>query len=257
MTTSSIALHNGVPAPFLNENLQPPIAAYAGPDDLRSFEQAGICLFTFYIRGDWWVGPEQYDFAPIDDYLTHYIAHLSNGFFMPRIDLSKQGFPWWGKLHPGEMNVLCAINGGEILDQTISNPHVLPYLGHEVDPDNLDLHSFHSSVWREEAGRAVASLVAHCESQAYAERIWAWHLCDGLFCEWFHWNEYSFDGMADYSPTAQTDFQIWLQLDGLRTLHFPRPTSIEDAYTGSRLGVGIHALDLDMQLWNTKLLYTI
>ena len=75
----------------------------------------------------------------------------------------------------------------------------------------MNLHSFHSLVWREEAGRAVAALIEHCEAQPYAGRIWAWHLCDGLFCEWFHWDEYTFDGLADYSPAAQADFRRWLR----------------------------------------------
>ncbi|HEY3341199.1 MAG TPA: beta-galactosidase, partial [Anaerolineae bacterium] len=188
-----------------------PITAYAGPDHLQSFEQAGVGLFTFNIPGMWWIGPDQYDFSGLSSYIEHYILRLGTGLFMPRIDLSGQGFPWWGQAHPDEMNVLRAITTGEVLDQTAPNPKAVPYLGHEVQLDRLNLHSFHSQVWRADAGRAVAALIAHCEAQPYAERIWGWHLCDGLFCEWFHWNEYSFDGMADYSPAAQVDFRRWLR----------------------------------------------
>ena len=130
---------------------------------------------------------------------------------MPRIYLGTQGHPWWGDAHPDEMNVLGDIATGDALDQRIPNPEAVHYLGHEVRLERLNLHSFHSRVWREEAGRAVAALVAHCEAAPYADRIWAWHLCDGLFSEWFHWNEYNFDGMADYSSAAQADFRHWLR----------------------------------------------
>jgi hypothetical protein len=212
MTISYIRSHNGVPTIYLDDRrVSAPVTAYAGPRYTDSFRQAGIDLYTFYVPGTWWVGPGQYDFAPIDLYLQNYIDKVSGGYFMPRIDLSGQGFPWWGKLHPGEMNILRSIRSGEICDQLVPNPRALPYLGHDVNLDGLNLHSFHSKIWREEAGNAVAALISHCEAAAYADKIWAWHLCDGLFCEWFHWNEYSFEGMADYSEAAQSGFRSWLK----------------------------------------------
>jgi hypothetical protein len=211
MTTSDLRIFHGVPAIFLDGHpISAPIAAYVGPQHTGTFQQAGVQLYTFYIAGKWWLGPGQYNFALIDNFLQDYLAKIPAGYFMPRIDLSQQGYPWWGQAHPEEMNLLLDLQTGQPIDQTIPNPKALPYLGHEVNLAGLNLHSYHSEVWRKEAGEAVAALVAHCEAGAYADRIWAWHLCDGLFCEWFHWNEYSFDGLADYSPAAQADFQRWL-----------------------------------------------
>jgi len=97
---------------------------------------------------------------------------------MPRIDLSGQGFPWWGRLHPDEMNVMLNLETGA-KPTSIHHPRTLHYLGHEVNLETINLHSFYSQTWRVEAGRAIADLLAHCEAQPYADQIWGWHLCDG------------------------------------------------------------------------------
>jgi hypothetical protein len=211
VTTTYVRPHRGIPALYLDDRRLAPIAAYVGPRYVEPFSQAGIQLYTFSVRGRWWVGPGQYDFAAIDRYLANYVARLPDGYFMPRIDLSSQGWPWWGEAHPDEMNVLLDIASGEVLDPLEPNPEAVHYLGHEVGLESKNLHSFHSLAWREDAGRAVAALVAHCEAQPYADRLWAWQFCDGLFCEWFHWHEYSFAGLSDYAPAAQADFRQWLR----------------------------------------------
>ena len=148
----------------------------------------------------------------MDEYLAAYTALLQRGWFMPRIYLATEGVGWWGALHPDEMNVLRRLDTGEVAEQDEDNPEVPRYLGHGVRLGQLNTHSFHSTVWRAEAAAAVRALVAHCEAQPYAERIFAWHLCDGLFQEWFHWNEYNLTGMADYSPAAAADFRRWLRV---------------------------------------------
>jgi len=215
MTATIIQNYHGVPTLFLDGRKVAPITAYVGPRFLTTFQEAGIQLYTFNTPGIWWIGPGQYDFSVIDAFLEDYIARNPDRYFMPRIDLSQQGFPWWGVAYPDEMNILRDIITGEVRDQLELNPEAISYLGHEVHLDGLNLHSFHSLAWREEAGQAVAALVNHCEAAPYAERIWGWHLCDGLFCEWFHWNEYSFECLADYSPAAQADYRRWLR----RTYH--------------------------------------
>ena len=131
---------------------------------------------------------------------------------MPRIYLATEGVGWWGQQHPHEMNVLRSIETGAVADQDEDDPRVPRYLGHGVRLGQLNTHSFHSQVWRHEAAEAVRALVGHCEAQPYADRIFAWHLADGLFQEWLHWNEYNFGAMADYSPAAQADFRRWLRV---------------------------------------------
>ncbi len=216
-TKTEVRMHHGVPALFLSrppsihDRLMVPVAAYVGPDYVGTFREAGVKLYTFSVPGTWWVGPDAYDFSSIDDFIAAYVAQIPDGYFMPRINLSHQGHPWWGETHPDEMNVLLDLATGEPRDQLTPNPRAVPYLGHEVNLEGINLHSFHSRVWREDAGRAVAALIQHCEALPYADQIWAWHLCDGLFCEWFHWNEYAFAGLADYSPAAQAGFRRWLR----------------------------------------------
>lgn len=211
MTTTCIATYGGVPTLFLDGRPVPPIAAYVGPDHVPSFRAAGVALYTFYVPGTWWVGPDRYDFAAVDAFLSDYVSRVPDGYFMPRVNLATQGHPWWGRLHPDEMSQLRDLVTGTVRDELLPNPEAVPYLGHDVRLERLNLHSFHSRVWREDAGRAVMTLIAHCEAQSYAPRLWAWHLCDGLFCEWFHWDEYTFAGLADYSPAAQADFRRWLR----------------------------------------------
>lgn len=211
MTVTQVAVYGGVPTLFLDGAPEPPIAAYVGPGHVATFLEAGVRLFTFSVPGIWWVGPGQYDFDTVDAFLANYVARIPGGYFMPRIYLGTQGFPWWGRAHPEEMNVVRSIATGERLDQTAPNPEAVHYLGHEVRLETLNLHSFHSQVWRRDAAEAVAALVAHCEAAPYARRLWGWHLADGLFAEWFHWSEYAFGGLADYSVAAQADFRRWLR----------------------------------------------
>jgi hypothetical protein len=184
--------------------------AFAAPTLTGTFYQAGIELYTYGVPGDWWVGPDQYDFRSIDEWVKGYVAHIPKGYFLPRV--FPQVAAWWGASHPDEMSVLLDIQTGQPMELLTSNPQAPRYLGHEIILDGLNLHSFHSAIWRHDAARAIAALVAHCDAQDYADQIWGWHVCDGLFGEWFHWNEYSIDGLADYSPAAQADFRRWLRL---------------------------------------------
>ena len=210
MTTTSVKMHNGLPTLFLNEKPIPPTCAHVGPAHAATFQAANVLLYTNYMSQVWWIGPNQYDFSEIDSFLSEYLGSLE-GYFMPRINLGRQGYPWWGDLHPDEMNVLLSIATGQVLDTSEPDPRAEEHLHHAQHLKGLNLHSFHSDVWREEAGRAVAALVSHCEAQPYGERIWAWQFCDGWPIEWFHWSEYSMSGLADYSPAAQHDFRRWLR----------------------------------------------
>ncbi|MEN6478549.1 MAG: beta-galactosidase [Anaerolineales bacterium] len=211
MTTACVQTIAGLPALVIDGQRIAPIAAYVNLGHVERFQQAEIDLYTFTVRCPWWVGPGQYEFAAVDAYLADYVSRLRRGWLMPRIYLATEGAGWWGALHPTEQNVLRSLETGAVADQDEDDPRVPAYLGHGVRLGQLNTHSFHSALWRAEAAAAVRALVAHCEAQPYAERIFGWHLCDGLFQEWFHWNEYNLGGMADYSPAAVADFRRWLR----------------------------------------------
>ena len=211
MTTTCVRNHRGLPSLFLNDRPVSPVTGYIGPKYVSRFAASGIQLYTFTVPGQWWIGPGQYDFAAVEQFITDYTSRAPAIYLMPRMDLSGQGFPWWGASHPAEMNILRDIATGEVRDPLQSDPRAHAYLGHDVRLAGKNLHSFHSTVWRREAGEAVAALVRHFETGPHADRIWGWHWCDGLFQEWFHWSEYAFGTLADYSPAAQGDFRAWLR----------------------------------------------
>jgi hypothetical protein len=213
MTQTTIRNHKGIPTVFLDGDPRPPIIAYVGPDYVDTFVNADVELYTFTVPGRWWVAPDEYDFSKVDAFIQAYVERIPGRYFMPRIYLGRQGFPWWGGRHPDEMIVVRDQESGEICDPLASDPKVVHYLGHEVRLDDINLHSFHSETWRREAGQAVSALIAHCEAAPYADQIWAWHLADGLFQEWFHWSEYAFGCLADYSPAAQAGFRRWVRVN--------------------------------------------
>jgi hypothetical protein len=211
MTISELRPYKNQPALFINGHLEPAVAAYVKPEHIERFKQAGLRLFTSLFTLKWWMGPDTYDFREFDAQVSAYAAAIPDGFLMPRIDFAPAGYPWWGQANASEMVVLRNITTGEVMDPSESDPRGEEHLHHGVHLKQLNLHSFHSLKWREDASRAIAALVHHAETQAYADRIWSWHICDGWPQEWFHWGEYLLDGLEDYSPAAQADFRRWLR----------------------------------------------
>jgi hypothetical protein len=221
MTTTWVADYRRVPTLHVDGHPVPAEVAYVRPEHMGPFLKAGFRLFTVTTptrrgAGIWWLGPGWYDFSAIDQLIEAFLqasADISGSgdiLFMPRFHLAPQGFPWWEESHPGEMTVLRHTETGEVLDPRQAHPDAPAYLGHEVHLQTTNVHSFHSEVWREDAAQALRALISHCESAPYADHLWGYHICDGLFQEWFHWNEYAFDGLADYSSAAQRDFRAWL-----------------------------------------------
>ena len=146
MTTSAIQTVAGLPALFIDGQRIAPIAAYVNLGHVERFQQAEIDLYTFTVRRRWWLGPGQYDFSGVDEYIAAYTALLKRGWFMPRIYLATEGVGWWGALHPDEMNVLRSIETGGVAEQDEEDPEVPRYLGHGVRLGQLNTHSFHSTV---------------------------------------------------------------------------------------------------------------
>jgi hypothetical protein len=211
MTSSFIRPFKGNPCLFINGQPVPAVSAYVKPEHIDRFKQADVTLFTSLFSIKWWIGPDRYDFSELDAQVSEYADHIRNGYLMPRIDFAPAGYPWWGQANPTEMVVLRNIETSEIMDPAQSDPRGEEHLHHGVYLKGLNLHSFHSVKWREDASRAIAVLIHHAESQPYADRIWGWHLCDGWPQEWFHWGEYLLNGLEDYSPAAENDFQRWLR----------------------------------------------
>jgi len=212
MTFSAILPYKGNPCLHINGRPVPPVSAFVKPNHIERFKEAGVTLFTsLFWNVNWWIAPDTYDFSVLDEQFSQYTAVIPNGFLMPRIDLATAGYPWWGQANPNEMVVLRNIRTGEMMDPTESDPRGEQHLHHGIHLKKLNLHSYHSTKWRVDAGRAMATLVRHVETQPYANRIWGWHICDGWPQEWFHWGEYLLDGLEDYSQAEQAGFRNWLR----------------------------------------------
>ncbi len=211
MTSSAVSPYHGLPCLHINGQPIAAVAAYVKPAHIARFRQAGVNLYTALFSAQWWLGADEYDFSALDQQFSEYCAAIPGGYLMPRIDFAPAGFPWWGQANPDEMVVMRSIATGEKLDPAVSDPRGEEHLHHGVHLQKLNLHSFHSLKWREDAGRAIAALVRFTETRPYADQIWAWHICDGWPQEWFHWGEYLLDGLEDYSPAAQDDFRRWLR----------------------------------------------
>jgi PAS domain-containing protein len=70
-----------------------------------------------------------------------------------------------------------------------------------------------------------------------------------------HAGVHIFDENGDMLWANNAFLAIYSQTSGKRQVRFPKPVTVEDAYNGSRLGDGITSLELDMSLWDTRLLY--
>lgn len=211
MTSSELLPYKGTPSLYINGKLVAPVSGFVTPERAGRFKQAGTSLYTLWFYSDWWIGPDTYDFTEIDKLFREYCATIPDGYLMPRIDFAPRGFPWWGQKNPEEMVVMRNVSTGEVMDASESDPQGEEHLRHTIDLKNLNLHSFHSEIWRQDAGRAIASLVNYVEQQPYADQIWAWMLVDGWPMEWFQWGQWLLGGLEDYSPAAQVDFRRWLR----------------------------------------------
>jgi hypothetical protein len=66
-----------------------------------------------------------------------------------------------------------------------------------------------------------------------------------------------YDEQGDMVWANNTFLALYSQSAGPRTVHFPWPVTVEDAYDGGILGTSMTSLQLDMDLSETKLLFTI
>ena len=65
-----------------------------------------------------------------------------------------------------------------------------------------------------------------------------------------------YDDDGDMIWANESFLGVYAQSDGRRTIRFPQPVTVEDAYEGSTLGEGVRSVELDMKRWTTKLMIT-
>ena len=148
-------------------------------------------------HGLWWIGPDEYDFAPVDRQLNMCLARYPDA--MLGLFVWCQPGKWYQELYPERCS----------LTENSSKP--IQYYVSAV--------SFSNPEYRRDACRAVAALLEHVEKY-YGPRIVLYNLMGGATCEWQGWNCHT-EFFADYNPNAIHDFQRYAEAYGKSVDHIP------------------------------------
>jgi hypothetical protein len=198
---SEVRLLHGVPALYVNGVLTSQVLASPyrpGPSDFNDFRKAGISIFDIYLRFDW-TGPEQYDFARVDEKLESYLKIEPKTLFLPRILLTPG--TWWCKTFPEDITM-----------RDDGSPAGM--FGQPCHP------SLASEKYRELSHKAMIAFLNHVESK-YGDHIVGYQVGNGFGGEWLMFNSFwearpggqppTKFGVEDYSPPARALFRSWLK----------------------------------------------
>jgi hypothetical protein len=199
--TSEVRLLNGLPALYVNGVLTSQVLASPyrpGPSDFNDFRKAGISIFDIYLRFDW-SGPEQYDFARIDEKLESYLKIEPKTLFLPRILLTPG--PWWCKTYPEDITM-----------RDDGSPAGM--FGQPCHP------TLASEKYRELSHKAMIAFLNHVEGK-YGDHIIGYQVGNGFGGEWLMFNSFwearpggpppTKFGVEDYSPPSRALFRTWLK----------------------------------------------
>ncbi len=197
---SEVRLHKGIPALFVNGRLTSQVlgAPYRTTEaDFKDFLDAGISIFSIYLRFDW-TGPEQYDFTKVDDKLAFFLKLAPDALFLPRILLTPG--EWWCKEFPDEITMR---DDGS--PAGMFRPACHPSLASEV--------------YRDLSHKAMTAFITHLEN-LWGEHIVGYQPGNGFGGEWLMFNSFwevrpgadppTKFGVEDYSPPARAAFRRWL-----------------------------------------------
>lgn len=191
--TTEVSMQNGFPEVLINGKAVYPVigntAYYSGAtSDNSGFDKLPVDIKNFWIGGmkiRWWVGPDKYDFAAIDQCFDRVLRQYKNALIMPWVWVMPP--LWWQKLHPEEVALG---SNGKPWSYYVSTP------------------TFSSELYQKDAGRAIAAFIRHCEKK-YGSRVFAYNLLGGVSAEWQGWGCHQADHsdvIQDYSKAAQRDF---------------------------------------------------
>jgi len=192
-------------APTIHLNGRPvPQVAYAAygptPKVFEEFGAAGVRLFSimgtptshgYGLSTDTWLEPGVYDFHQLDERFRMVLDACPDAYLFPRLYVSAP--PWWLEQHP-EAVVLYDPGDGQPV------PYIL---------NGRKIPSWASPVWRDAVDDALRRLIAHVESQPYADRIIGYHIASGCTEEWMMWGANE-NQWTDYGADNQAAFRRWL-----------------------------------------------
>lgn len=130
-----------------------------------------------------WIGPDMYNFDPVDDVILETLEGASDVKLMFHLDADPP--TWWLESNPGERAV--DSNGGTYANGV----------------------SYASEKWREDVSRYYKVVIEHILSQPYADHIFAVKITAGTTVEWQQYGM-SLSSCGDYSPAARNAFRAWL-----------------------------------------------
>ena len=148
-------------------------------------------------HGLWWIGPDEYDFAPVDRQLNMCLARYPDA--MLGLFVWCQPGKWYQELYPERCS----------LAENATKPN--QYYVSSV--------SFSNPEYQADACRAVKALIEHVEKY-YGPRIVLYNLMGGATCEWQGWNCHT-ALFADYNPNTIPDFQRYAASRGATVDHIP------------------------------------
>ena len=196
----------------------PGVMAYTYREHQADFVQAGLEVFRLSLPVGW-VGPDRYDYTEADEVAAAFCAAHPKVRLFPLLWLDGPETKWWELENPGELAVARDRQTGAIRRE---HPNVPGYAkpGQDFTPvgDLFDrhhqgtpcLHSFASTLWRNQASEALGRAIAHYE-KTFPGRFAGYYVCAGLSYEWFNWGNYTDDILFDYSAPMCTYFQRWLE----------------------------------------------
>lgn len=201
---AQVKMHHGAPALFINGTPNPATSymtyAPAG-DNFMKMGQAGVHLYSFSTTPTQcpynlaplcWKGPEQFDYANMDERARLLLSNDPDAYFFPRAYLGTP--PWWAEAHPDDLVQSSPAEGG---------PRVFSLHGNKVA-------SWASERWREDTAEALRRFIRHVEQSPYADRVIGYHLASGTTEEWMQWGSNE-NEWADYCPVNAARFRKWLK----------------------------------------------
>jgi hypothetical protein len=194
-----------------------PWAFYVGPfwnwqdAQIADFRNAGVRVYlvplvlgrnVYADRGPW-LGPNQYDFAEVDDLLWRVLRVDPQGYVL--FYMGCDPYQSWGAENPED--VTWDQNG----KKAIVHMHPKRW-GDDPQPPERFGPSLVSPKLRSDTAATLRELVKHVESSEAGKAVIGYHVAGSNDGQWFHWEKFTEDDLhlSDYSPGAILSFREWL-----------------------------------------------
>ena len=161
----------------------------------------------------WWVGPDQYDFAVVDRQLSFAAEQYPEAW----LGLYVWCHPgkWYAEMFPERLAVQ---DDGNVVEARLA-------AGCPV--------AFSNEEYRRDAERAVRALVAHCEKY-FGSRMVLYNLQGGITYEWQGWNSHT-KFLGDYAEQSAEDFRRYAKAHGMEVAGVPSRAEREAGLPGGLL----------------------